>query len=954
MKLSGFSIVHVNTRSISKKVEILKLLYSEKDIICCSETWLDSRIPDSLVKIEGMTIFRNDRRNDVMDYNVHIIGGGVCIYVSQKWVDYTTCLSDRSFVTKDYEIVSISINKPSVKKMIILCVYKPPKGNLENLIKFLTPLVDKYQKQNYEIWILGDFNVDLLKRDNPLTVSMNSFSKKLGLKNLINTVTRPNIKNGSCIDLILSDCVYVDSFGVLDDLVSDHYTVYVCRKKKRERHEVTKRKVRDYRAYDETVLGNLLKGKDWNGYNLTQNPDLQWEIILGYVQDILAVMCPYKIVDSRKKVTPWLTPAIYRAIREKKTLVKRYKLDKGPEILKELRVKRNFVNALIDKAKADFIKLTLHSSKKTPKKFWKIIKTLIDNEDCADVTSFTFNYLDRNENVPRELVPDFLNDYFANVANLTRQRNLDVDQEYEPCYNDVNNILDFLPPTLEEIYGHMVEIDVNTASCIEGVNSKVCKLILDTIPEKFVNLFANSMFLGVFPESWTCSYVTLLPKPGNKTSPSNWRPISQTTLYAKILEKIVHRQVLKYFTDNLIISPYQFGFLPEKSTQEAVFNTVRHLYSSINQNKIMGMIFLDIAKAFNCIDHSILYRKLYDVGASKRVVDWFKSYLNRTQVLRYGDKLSTVMNVPSGIAQGTVLGPLIFIFYINDCFKLPLNSHITMFADDCVLYLSGNNWKNVYDIMQNDLNVFVNWSERNGLAINAKKSQAMLMGSRNKVSKIADINPFKINNIRMDYVKQYNYLGIILDTEMSLIPLCKHVEKIVIDKIYMIRKLRKYLTYHAALQIYKQLILPILDYSGFLLTACNNGKKNTLQVLQNDVLRFCDNDRLEDKVSLDVMHGKARLVSLEQRRYKQLLCLMYKLSKNPENRKVGNRITRQNEKYVFRTDIKIGVKYATSPFYKGTNLWNQLEKEIQFSDNIHVFKKHLEVYNNVFDRHFLI
>ena len=378
------------------------------------------------------------------------------------------------------------------------------------------------------------------------------------------------------------------------------------------------------------------------------------------------------------------------------------------------------------------------------------------------------------------------------------------------------------------------------------------------------------------------------------------------------------------------------------------------MYSSINQNKIMGMLFLDIAKAFNCIDHNTLYRKLSDVGMSDRVINWFKSYLNRSQLTRYGDVISDSMNISAGIAQGTVLGPLIFIFYINDCFKILENAHITMFADDCVLYLTGNCWNSVYEKLQNDLNLFVNWTKINSLSLNGNKSQAMIVGSRNKLSKLKNITPFKINDTSMKYVKQYNYLGVILDAEMTLIPLSKHVEKIVIDKVYMIRKLRKYLTYHAALQIYKQLVLPIVDYAGFLLVACNRDKKQDLQIIQNDVLRFCNNNKREDRVSLDTMHAKAKLISLEQRRCIQLLSLMYKMSKNNENRKAGNRRTRQYDKYVFRTDSKIGTKYAMSPFYKGTKLWDQLSRDVQFSDTILTFKNNIKNHYNVFDRNLFI
>ena len=200
-----------------------------------------------------------------------------------------------------------------------------------------------------------------------MTVTINKFTKKLGLRNLINTITRPNIRGGTCIDLIMTDSIYVLDAGVLNDFISDHYSIFSIRKKKRESHITVKRKVRDYRVFNENVFETILKGKNWDDFNATPNPDVQWEVILKYVNEILAIMCPYKIVNTRKKVTLWLTPDIYKAIREKKSLVKHYKAGKDPEILKALRTKRNYVNNLIEKSKSEYIKNMLRTNARKPK-----------------------------------------------------------------------------------------------------------------------------------------------------------------------------------------------------------------------------------------------------------------------------------------------------------------------------------------------------------------------------------------------------------------------------------------------------------------------------------------------------------------------------------------------------------------------------------------------------------
>ena len=204
-----------------------------------------------------------------------------------------------------------------------------------------------------------------------------------------------------------------------------------------------------------------------------------------------------------------------------------------------------------------------------------------------------------------------------------------------------------------------------------------------------------------------------------------------------------------------------------------------HVYSPINQNKIMGMIFLDIAMAFNRIDHEILYKKLLCAGMSDRVVQWFRSYLNQSQLLRYGETVSENLSLTAGIAQGTVRGQLIFIFYMNNCVNVLNRCKIRIFADDCVLYYTGNNWESVHAIIQNDLDRFIDWMSNNILTLNNRKT--MLVGTRNKMR---DPIPFVILNNEIGYVKKYTYLGITLDSEMSLVPLCKTIEKRVVDNIF--------------------------------------------------------------------------------------------------------------------------------------------------------------------------
>ena len=286
--IKGVQIYHVNTRSLMKKVSQLEILYPHADFLCCSETWLDNRVSNSLININNMTCIRKDRKSDVKDYKIHIFGGGVCIYIADKWNNYTSVVDYGTTISEHFEILTIEVHKPCYKKMIISVVYKPPKGKIDKCLDFLKRILTQGENKMKEFWILGDFNVDLLKRDNLETIRINRFCKNSGLKQLISNITRPNTKGGSCIDYIITNSLYVSEHGVTNDLVADHYTVYCVRKKARENHDTTFKSVRDYSKFDQKVFETLIKQADWVIFDAIIDPNVQWDIMMENILKILA------------------------------------------------------------------------------------------------------------------------------------------------------------------------------------------------------------------------------------------------------------------------------------------------------------------------------------------------------------------------------------------------------------------------------------------------------------------------------------------------------------------------------------------------------------------------------------------------------------------------------------------------------------------------------------------
>ena len=469
--------------------------------------------------------------------------------------------------------------------------------------------------------------------------------------------------------------------------------------------------------------------------------------------------------------------------------------------------------------------------------------------------------------------------------------------------------------------------------------------MFEIIPDRIAELFNASLVSGIYPTDWSFGYVNLIPKQGLLSSPTNWRPITQTNIFGKNLEKLVHRSLLRYFLESGVISDKQYGFLPGRSTQDAIFDLIRHIHSSINNKKLMGLLFLDISKAFDCIIHKRLLKKLELVGCDPNVIKWFESYLTRMQVVLYNGIESTPSSVPTGIGQGTILGPLIYIFYMNDIVDNMFFVKISMYADDCVLYLSGNNWENMRIKMQEDLDCFEHWGLLNNLHLNVKKTKMLLIGPRNKLGRLHNIRSLHVYDKDIEFVKHYNYLGVILDSEMNLRPHFNHVKKLVHNKLFAFRKIRSYLTEYASVMLYKHMILPFMEYAGFLLLSCTLEDRRELQKCQNDALRLCTRITLSDHIRICDLHSRCNIISLEQRRRIQLLLLMPKKSKDVSLHKIFVRNTRGSNRIVFKTDHYEGTLYKRSPYFLGSKLWDALPiVDIDLPD-IFSFKKRLKSKN---------
>ena len=320
-----------------------------------------------------------------------------------------------------------------------------------------------------------------------------------------------------------------------------------------------------------------------------------------------------------------------------------------------------------------------------------------------------------------------------------------------------------------------------------------------------------------------------------------------------------------------------------------------------------------MAKAFDTVNHNILITKLSNLGIGNSLLNWIKNYLdNRKQCTTANHITSSYKDIICGVPQGSILGPLFFIVYVNDIKQSLSNCAHLLYADDTVIYITGE-IDVITNILQNDLNSFKGWCDRNKLTMNIKKTKYVTFGLKSQTRRIQNHDLF-IQDTKIERVNSYKYLGVILDINLSFNNHLENCLKLVSHKAYLLSKIRKYINVTTAVTIYKTMILPIVEYGDVLYAGSNKKLLHDLQVAQNRILRTClYDDRLADTL---ILHHRCKIAKLQERRLLHLNLFMYKQQGNVNIVNNRNVRTRAHDALVFTTVKPNNEKYKRNVFYK--------------------------------------
>ena len=933
----GIIMGHLNVRSLWNKFDLINTTFSGScfDIIGMSETWLSSHYGDTILDIDSYSLYRLDRQTLNVQNNIKK-GGGVCLYVKKSLNVTNTHLERLCTSNTDIECQWIEIVNLNQRNIMICNAYRPPQGNVENFISYLESCLENIDFSIYDVFIMGDINIDFLDNQNVHTKKLKEFLTQTGLTNLIKKPTRFSSNKNSLIDHIYTNSNVILSYGVLDINVSDHEMVYVVRKKPKVSYVTSKFEGRSYRNYNRERFIDDLNQQDWGNYNTLDDPNEIWSKFYNNVIQSIDIMCPLKTYNIKKIKEIWVTNEMLELIHNKDLALRKAKRTKLSEDWKIARRLRNDCVSMVRKAKADYIQNELHENISDSKKFWKQIKNIIPNQSGGGDRIKLVNH--ENGNTIKEAdTADFINNFFTNVGpNLSRDMNKE--WRYQGTVAD-RHLSDIILNT-EEILKFTKEINIYKSSSVPHLSTKILKEAFMSQLPRLQYLFEQILKSCTFPLIWKMATVIPLKKAGNSNLVTNLRPISLLPLPSKIFEKIIHNRLIHHLEVNQYLDINQGGFRKNNSTINTAVRFTNDIFNAINSRYLTLSTFIDMAKAFDTVNHVILLKKMELLGITGNILKLIRSYLSdRSQSTIANGITSRPQSVVCGIPQGSTVGPLMFIIYINDIASILKYCKYQMYADDTVLYLSGKEIGSATEKICTDLSSFKNWCDMNKLTINVKKTKYVIYGLK---SQIKDIRAHRlyIDEQVLDRVNSYKYLGVTLDACLTY---NRHIENclnIASHKLFLLSKVRKYITFEASLRIYKTMILPIIEYGDILYDGSNHKLLSRIQTLQNRCLRICNFEPYH--VPVIYLHEIAQIAKLNYRRNMHLLLFMFKQKTNMNIVNIRIVHTRAHDAVLFNTERPQSEKYKNNVLYKGAVLWNQLSVPERNFHSYENFKKHLK------------
>ena len=715
---------------------------------------------------------------------------------------------------------------------------------------FFCHFIEKLSTQNKITYLCGDFNIDLLKIDTDENIK--SFYSTLTSNLFVPHITLPTritSHSQTLIDNIFSNDPDFEQgiSGNFTFSISDHLAQFLIMPRNQNRLpkkiNLHKRDLKNYKKED--IVADVLN-INWKEVISVEVADTNhsFNMFNKKITELLDKHVPLKKLNKKEmrlQAKPWITPGIIRSIKVRDKFLRRYILAKESTYKDRLHMHykslRNKIIANIRKSKKDYFQAYFTESADNIRKTWVGIKNIINIRPLVK-TQPSSTLIEKDLVTDPTKIAEGFNEYFSSIAQKLQQNISVRGHDYTRYLTDkLDYNFFFKSADVGEISRIIDSFENSKATGPNSIPTEILKLIKHNICYPLKEIINLSFATGTYPDQLKIAKVIpIFKNKGDVLVVSNYRPISLLSNINKIFEKLVYSRLYSFLTLHNCIYELQFGFRARHSTDHALLSITEMVRKALDNSDYACGIFIDLQKAFDTVDHQILLKKLEHYGVRGLANNWFKSYLtNRQQFVSVNGFNSSKKTMHYGVPQGSVLGPLLFLIYINDLNKAIKFCTTHHFADDTNLLYIGQSLKQIQKYVNFDLKFLCNWLKANRISLNASKTELIVFRDPRKKSE--HVLKIKIDGKKLLPSRYVKYLGVLVDCHLNWHAHEMELHLKLSRAVGMLSKIRHFVKYETLHMIYYGIFSSILMY-GSQIWGQHNGIVKRLQILQNKALRI--------------------------------------------------------------------------------------------------------------------
>ena len=941
----GLHLIHLNINSLLSKIDELRAIAkkSRAAVIGITESKLDESVTDGEINIDGYEVIRSDR-------NRH--GGGVACYIRND-----ISFNPRGNFSSEVENIFLDMLLPKTKPILIGILYRPPDQS-KFLDKLSTAISETDNFDAQEVYILGDLNINLInnQKHTPNGIKRyKEFCSLNGLKQLLTLPTRITKTSTSLLDHVLTNSAdRVSQFGVVDTGLSDHQLIYCTRKITRTKTNVHKYiRTRSLKNYSQTLFLDKLGKVNFPDYSNFKDINNAYSDFTEKVTSVIDEIAPIKEIRVKNNSQDWFDAEINEEIERRDKSLAKFKKSRLHSDNESYKKARNKVQRMIKDKKKNFFTGKLNENIGKPKELWKSLKSLglpSKKSSCSTICLEKDGILSFDPKANAEIFKDFYsnlaNDLVKKLPNPPNKYGKDAVKKYYENLNLVGKSFSFEPVAYTSVLKLLQQLNPHKSAGIDNLTGKFLKEGAPVLASPITNLINLSISLSSFPDDCKIAKLKPLYKKEAKTKPKNYRPISLLPLISKIIERIIHDQTQVFLDENKILFTYQSGFRKHYSTDTCLSYLTDRVRNGFEKGSLTGMILIDLQKAFDTIDHKILTEKMSCLGFSESTIRWYKSYLtNRCFIVNVGNDFSSPGKLLCGVPQGSILGPLLFLLYVNDM-PQAVNSDLLLYADDTCLIYTGKDINTIEEQLNTDFSSLCDWFVDNKLIVHfgEEKTKSILFGTKRQLKNQRDLD-LRYGDLKIKQHSKVTYLGCILDNDLSGESMATKVLRLVNNRLKFLYRKQKFLTLSLRRLLCNALIQPHYDYAcSAWYPSLNKRLSKKIQTSQNKCIRYCLNLDNRAHVGIDEFIKINWLPTKE--RVAQCICVnIFKFFNKMSPQYMSEIFHPSHSRYNTRmATLKLDLPFRQSCpgqktiSYLGPNIWNNLAAETKLRRSVNSFK----------------